>query len=86
MAALSDEDRADLVAEFCRELSAERDIISGVIKADVRAAINGADQYLTDNAAAMNTAIPQPARGALTASQKARLYMHVIRKRFIKGA
>jgi hypothetical protein len=86
MAALSDNDRAALTGEFARELSADREVIAGYVKADLRAAVNALDQYLVDNAAAINTAIPQPARGALTIAQKARLMKHVITKRYQTGA
>jgi hypothetical protein len=57
----------------------------GITKADLRAAVDAADQWVSDNAASYNNAIPQPARGVLTSSQKARLIAVVITKRFVKG-
>jgi hypothetical protein len=57
-----------------------------VTKADLRAAVDALDDFLNTNAAAINTAIPQPARGALTTTQKAKLLMFVIRQRYVKGA
>ena len=84
MAVMIDADRLETWAEFMRELSAERDPLP-LTKADLRAAVNALDLFLSDNAASLNSAIPQPARGALTVSQKARLLMFVVRKRYIKG-
>lgn len=46
-------------------------------KPDIIAAVQGIDAYLDANAAAMNQAIPQPARGVLTAPQKAHLFAAV---------
>lgn len=86
MAVLSDSDRAELWAEFMRELSRDRDPIGDMTKADLRAAVNAIDNFLNTNAAALNSAIPQPARGVLTTSQKARLLRAVTTQRYIKGA
>lgn len=86
MAVLSDSDRAATLGDYLRELSAERVAVSGLTKADVRAAVNALDDFLNNNAAAINSAIPQPARTNLTAAQKARLLMFVIRKRYLTGA
>lgn len=86
MAVLSDSDRADLWAEFMRELSRDRDPVGVMTKADLRAAVNAIDDYLNTNASAINTAIPQPARGVLTTAQKARLLKAVVTQRYIKGA
>lgn len=84
MAVLPDADRKAIWAEFMSELSSERQAL-GVTKAELRAAFDALDDYLHTNAAAINTAIPQPARGALTSAQKARLLMFVIRKRYLSG-
>jgi hypothetical protein len=56
--------------------------IQGVLKVDLRAAVDAIDNWLETNATALNTAIPQPARGALTARQKAALLMLVVDRRF----
>jgi len=53
-----------------------------ITKADLRAAVNAVDDWINTNAAAYNTAIPQPARGALTASQKAELLSAVALRKF----
>jgi hypothetical protein len=59
--------------------------LGAVTKGDLRAAFNAIDQFFSDNAATVNAAIPQPARGALTAAQKAILLMLVIEKRYLGG-
>ena len=47
---------------------------------------NALDDFLVTNAAAINSAIPLPARTSLTTAQKARLLRWVVTYRFIKGA
>lgn len=83
MAVLSDLARADVTAEWQRT---NEDVVGAITKADLRAAINGIDQYLSDNAAAINSAIPQPARGILTTKQKALVLTAVVAKRYILEA
>lgn len=78
MAVLADAVRLALWAEFMR-LNTEPVSIS---KVDLRAAVNAIDDFLDTNASALNTAIPQPARGALSTAQKARLTMLVTAHRF----
>ena len=85
MAVLSDADRLELWAEYQRELSTVREPLA-LTKADLRAAVNALDDFLNTNAGTINSAIPQPARSALTTAQKARLLMFVIRQRYMKGA
>ena len=84
MATLTDAQRRELWAEYMREISNERELIN-VTKQDLRAAVDALDEFLHSNAAAINAAIPQPARGQLTAAQKARLLMYVIRQRYLTG-
>jgi hypothetical protein len=82
MAVLSDPERAALWAEFMR---ANENINNGagvLTKAQLRAAIDAVDQWCEDNATAFNTAIPQPARGALTSRQKAALLVYVTKRRW----
>jgi len=81
MAILSNVDRIQLWKEFMDESSSVRDPLD-LTKADLRAAVDGLDDWLEANAAAVNQAIPQPARGSLTAKQKARLLVFVIKQRF----
>lgn len=81
MAVLVEEDRVDVWARYMRE----NDGVATVNKPDLRAAVDAIDDWVNANAASFNTAIPQPARGALTAKQKARLLMMVVKKRFEKN-
>lgn len=85
MAALSSADRQELWAEYQLEISKAREAL-GLSKADLRAAVDAIDDWLNTNAAALNSAIPQPARGALSTPQKARLLNAVVRQRYLKGA
>ncbi len=80
MAVLSDSDRLALWMQYMAAASQRRDPLP-LSKADLRAAINAADTWADDNASAYNLAIPQPARAALTAKQKAEILMFVIRRR-----
>lgn len=84
MATMTTTDRAAVHADFMRDLSRILEPC-GVLKADLRAAVDALDQFLSDNAATINTAIPQPARGGLTTVQKARLLMFVIQRRYLTG-
>lgn len=81
MAVLSDIDRTAVSAEIQRQLSDAHESC-GVTKAQLRAAIDALDDFLEANAAALNSAIPQPARGALTTAQKARLLAYVALRRW----
>lgn len=81
MAVLPNPDRAEVWADYIRQTTG-----LAVTKADLRAAVDAVDSWLNTNAASYNTAIPQPARSTLSASQKAKLLMHVVNKRFERGA
>jgi len=81
MAVLSDADRFALWAQFMSDSGATRDPLP-LSKVDLRAAVNAIDVWVDTNAAAFNTAIPQPARGALTAKQKASLLLYVVKRRW----
>jgi hypothetical protein len=85
MAVLSDPDRFELWAAFMQEQSGRHADLP-LTKAELRAAVDALDDFLNANAAAINSAIPQPARGALSASQKALLLEYVIQRRYVKGA
>ena len=86
MAVLADADRASCYSDFVAELGQARESFGLVTKADIRAALNGLDDFLSTNAVSINQAIPQPARGVLTVAQKARLLRWVVTYRFSKGA
>lgn len=80
MAVLPDVDRITVWTKLMRDLSDIRESIA-VTKTDLRAAINAVDDWCDTNAASFNTAIPQPARAQLTASQKALLLAYVALRR-----
>lgn len=84
MAILDDASRIELWAEFMSDQSRDH-IPMALNKTDLRLAVNALDDYLSNNAAAINSTIPLPARTSLTVSQKAKLLMYVIQKRYIKG-
>lgn len=83
MAVLSDTERFNGTADCMRH---EPGSFGALTKADIRAAFNAIDAFLNANAAAINNAIPQPARAQLTTQQKARMLNEVIRRRYIAGA
>lgn len=84
MAILVDADRESIKAEIMQDFSSAQEPC-GITKADLRAAINAADDWANANAVNYNSALPLPARTVLTAAQKARLLMHVVRKRWLSG-
>lgn len=85
MAVLSESDRQALFAEFMRVLENINGSASGLSKADLRAAVNAIDDWNEANQTSFNQAIPQPARSALTAKQKASLQMAVVARRWLVG-
>ena len=84
MAVLPDADRVKVWASFMDELSAARERVGALTKADLRAAVNAVDDWIDANSAAFNSAIPQPARAELTNQQKLSLFLRVLRRR-VKG-
>jgi hypothetical protein len=80
MAVLSGNDRALVTAEAMRAGSATREACT-ITKPDLRAAVDAIDTWIDANAAAFNAAIPQPARAALSARQKADLFYRVALRR-----
>lgn len=81
MAVLTNPNRLEIWAQYMSDCSSERKPIP-LTKADLRAAVDAIDGWIDANAASFNTAIPQPARGALSAKEKANLLVYVVRKRF----
>lgn len=86
MAALGSSDRIAVGAAFQADASIAREGFGAVVKADIQAAVAAVDDWVVANAAAFNTALPQPARTVLTAAQKARLLAYVVRRRYETGA
>jgi hypothetical protein len=82
VAVLSDPDRQEVTAKYMTDNAEEFTLT----KVDIRAAVNAFDDYFNANAAAINQALPQPARAALSQSQKAHLLTLVIAQRYFKGS
>ena len=80
MAVLSDPDRALVAKRLMEEMSNSREQCDA-LKASVRALVNAADDFIDANAAAFNTAIPQPGRAQFTAKQKSRAFRAVAQRR-----
>lgn len=85
MAVLPDVDRVEIWAELMREYSRDGETI-GILKPELRAAVNAVDQWLEDNAVSANEALPEPAKTVLTKQQKALIMLHVIQKRYLEDA
>jgi hypothetical protein len=86
MAALGSPDRIAVGAAFQADASIAREGFGAVLKSDLQAAVAAVDDWVVANAASFNTAIPLAARNALTAAQKARLLMYVVKRRYETGA
>jgi hypothetical protein len=82
MAVLSETDRKRAWAEFMYDRTVSEGQIGAMLKTDLKAAVDALDVFLDTNTTAINNAIPQPARGVLTAKQKALLLMYVVARRF----
>ncbi len=78
MPVLTESDRFAVWARFMRENTEA----CNVAKAEVRAAVNTLDDWLDQNAATINAAIPLPARSGLTTAQKSRLLTLVQQARY----
>jgi hypothetical protein len=79
MAVLDETNRARVCAQVMRE--AELGTLTGMTKADLRAAVDAVDSWIDTNASSYNSALPQPARGALTLQQKTLLLCWVAMRR-----
>lgn len=78
MAVLSDATRAEVTAEIQRTVNCP----GGISKTQLRAVFNALDDWWeTNGAASANTAIPQPQRGTMTATQKYAVLMLVLMKK-----
>jgi hypothetical protein len=78
MAALSGVIRAQLWRGVMRLWSSQRSTLSGLLKADIQAAVNAADDWADSNATSYNSALPTAFRTNATAAQKALLLAVVV--------
>jgi hypothetical protein len=79
MAVLDNATRIALWTEVMRDVL---NCPSGITKAELRAAVDAIDDWVDSSTSSFNTAIPQPARTAMTAKQKAALLMMVVARRY----
>lgn len=79
MAVLNGSDRTGIWAELMRQLGQYGSV--SINRVELKAAVDALDDFLEANSAAINQAIPQPARGALNGSQKAFIVSAVARRR-----
>jgi hypothetical protein len=86
MAVLGDPDRVLVNQDYQSDLSAQREQFGALTKADIRAAVDAADTWVSANSASFNSALPTAARTGLTASQKALLLSMVVQRRWVTGA
>ena len=86
MAVLTNEQRAEEWATFMSDLSGAEESTGTLGKDDIRAVIDALDAFMEAHASDVNAAIPQPARGIMTAAQKARALTRVVYRRYIEGA
>ena len=78
MAVLPDNDRFGIWAALMRR----GEVYSGMLKGDLRAAVDATDDWIEANQASFNTALPEPFKSNATAQQKTRLFMDVAAKKF----
>lgn len=75
--ALSEQDRQRVHNGIMRYWSQEREAVTGITKTDLRAAINANDDWIDNNQAAFNAALPEPFRTQATLAQKTLLFCAV---------
>lgn len=85
MANLGDAERGGVRDRMMSDPEIAAEMFGNMTKADLRAAVDALDAYLEANKAAINSAIPQPARGQMTTKQKARLLVLVVERRYLTG-
>jgi hypothetical protein len=81
MAVMSAGERGAAWTTYMQNVSTKREAFAGLTKAELLLAVNAIDQWIDDNTSAFNTAIPLPARTALTTQQKSDLFLIVLRRR-----
>ncbi|HIJ72274.1 MAG TPA: hypothetical protein HPP87_13110 [Planctomycetes bacterium] len=82
MAQLSVENRDNIHKEFMLQTSARFEELGALTKPDLKAAVDAIDEWVENNFASFNSAVPQMAREALSAKQKAQLLFMILKKRW----
>lgn len=83
MAALTEQDRVDLWAEWMRR---NVDPVGALTKAEVRQAVDDIDDWFNANKASLLAALSEPGASELSGSQIARLATMILEKRWLEGA
>lgn len=73
--------RARVLAQAMRDLPTALQPWPALTKPEIAAAIAATDDWIDANQASFNSAIPQPARAALTSAQKTFLFCFVAMRR-----
>jgi hypothetical protein len=81
MALLSDENRFFVTAKYQTNASKLFKEIP-LSKSELRSVINAIDQWIDDNQASFNSALPEPAKSVLSMKEKVELFMRVVNKRW----
>lgn len=81
MAVMDGEERRRVWAHLMRSIPAEIAPMPAVTKAELRAAVDACDEWITLNAAVFNAALPQPFRAEASAAQKTWLFAMVALRR-----
>jgi len=77
MAILSDADRQRVTNGLMRYWSKLFEPLGSVSKSQLRAAIDATDQWVENNQASFNSALPEPARTELSTAQKTLIFCAV---------
>jgi hypothetical protein len=85
-APLSNPERSEVGARFQSQSSSLGETFGVMTKTDIQAAVAAVDDWVVANQVSFNNALPQPARGQLTTSQKARMLSDVVDKRYSTGS
>lgn len=85
MAYLSSNDRAECTTNIQRDIDLSNETFGTMTKAELRDAVDALDAFLEDNKVTINNAIPQPARGAMTTKQKAKMLVWIVTQRYLTG-
>jgi hypothetical protein len=84
MAVLPDADRIEIWREMMSDLSSRREA-TPFLKDELKAAVDAVDQWVSDNQASYNAALPEPFKSAASAAQKALLMQYVVERRYLTG-
>ena len=83
MTILSDNSRREEWARFMSDVSRDREAVGNITKSELRSAVDAVDDWLDVHTGSLfNQVLTGPVRAALTAPQKARLLVAVVRRRF----